>query len=340
MVVRSCTALAFGAALALVSARGASDPPPQKRQKAPVDCRVQGLAEPRANAPIEDSLGRVIARFSGAPARLIVDSFPAQPGGRVRVTTGTGKGSFRLQGFTALHELSLYATLPLAVSQGHLWIAPGKHLTFVSSAPGSIQVEPRVSRPFAQSFRAWAPCSALALAPGTPTKLTPKDDRTGYVLRGSELELLADPRRTETRVTTLKRAADAAPVLFFGSELRGEWLRVEYRGDVIIDAWARARDLEAVPRGEVIVELAPDTGAAGSARLAVQGDPRVVKALREVGIRTRASESEAPIGVIEPEAEAYVLDVVAGWVSVMPKGLEVVPRPDGQFWVRADELGM
>jgi hypothetical protein len=66
----------------------------------------------------------------------------------------------------------------------------------------------------------------------------------------------------------------------------------------------------------------------------------VVKAPREVAIRARASDSDTPIGVIEPEAEAYVLDVVAGWVSVMPKGLEVVPRPDGQFWVRAEELGM
>jgi hypothetical protein len=72
----------------------------------------------------------------------------------------------------------------------------------------------------------------------------------------------------------------------------------------------------------------------------VQGEPRVVRAVREVPFRARAVETEPPIGVIEPEAEAFVLDVVAGWVSVMPKALQVVPRPDGQFWVRAEELGM
>lgn len=298
------------------------------------------MAEPRANAPIQDAQGRVLARFSGAPARLVVDGFPAESAGRVRVTTGTGKGSFRLRGFTPVRALSLYATAPLAVSQGHLWIAPGKHLAFVSGALGAIQVETRVSAPFDQRFRTWAPCSALALAPVTPVRSTPKGDARGYVLRGSRLELLADPRRADARVATLKRTAGAAPVLFFGSELRGEWLRVEYRGDVIIDAWARARDLEAVSNGEILEPLPSDAGKAVASRLAVQGEPRVVRALREVPFRARALDSEPPLGVIEAEAEAYVLDVVAGWVSVIPKALEVVPPPEGQFWVRAEELGM
>jgi hypothetical protein len=35
-----------------------------------------------------------------------------------------------------------------------------------------------------------------------------------------------------------------------------------------------------------------------------------------------------------------VLDLVAGWASVMPKTLNVVPGPDGQFWVKAADLGI
>jgi hypothetical protein len=162
----------------------------------------------------------------------------------------------------------------------------------------------------------------------------------GYVVRRSRLELLGDPRTPEARLVTLLPSPHAPPALFFGREQRGEWMRVEHRGDLIIDAWARAGDLEAISHAERVEAMPADTASHSSARLAVQGEPRVVRALREVPFRARPLESDAPLGVIEPEAEAFVLEVAAGWVSVMPKALQVVPRPDGQFWVRAEELGM
>ena len=74
--------------------------------------------------------------------------------------------------------------------------------------------------------------------------------------------------------------------------------------------------------------------------MAVQGEPRVVKPVREIPLRANAKESEATIGVVEPGAETFVLDVVAGWASVMPKALNVVPGPEGQFWVKASDLGI
>ena len=66
----------------------------------------------------------------------------------------------------------------------------------------------------------------------------------------------------------------------------------------------------------------------------------MVKPARDVPLRAAAKESEATIGVVEPGAETFVLDVVAGWASVMPKAMNVLPGPDGQFWVKASDLGI
>jgi hypothetical protein len=345
MAAHRCTAFGLGLVTLFGASRAASDPPEGARARSvkatlSAGCRVQGSATPRANAPIEDAQGRLLARFSGAPTLLVADSFPSRPGGRVRVTTGTGKGSFRVQGFTPVHEIPLYSTAPIAVSPGHVWIAAGKSLAYLSSGRNAIRIEKRVAVPFDQSFRAWAPCASIAFEPPALPSFTPEGIAQNYVIRRSRLELLGDPRRPDARVLTLVSSPQPPQALFFGREERGEWVRVEHQGELIIDAWARAVDLEALPRGQGLDQLAPQSSLPFSARLAVQGEPRVVRASREIPFRARADDSEMPLGVIEAEAEAFVLDVVAGWVSVMPKALQVVPRPDGQFWVRAEELGM
>lgn len=342
----------FACGLALAGLSGTTPAPAEPEVKAPraetrraaVGCRVQGVTRPRANAAIEDVRGRLLARFSGAPTRLVVEAFPAGRGGRVRIATGTGRGSFRVNGFTRVRDLPLYSTEPIAVSSGHVWIAPGRSLAFIASGRGALRVEKRVGAPFDQSFRAWAPCASLALAPPEPPAApravaAPVTELTSYAARRPRLELLGEPRRSSARVATLTPAPDAPPPLFIGREQRGEWVRVEHRGEVIIDAWARAADLEPLAR---VAAFAPLGGgvAPAAAPLAVQGEPRVVRTLREVPFRAAALETEPAIGVIEPDAEVYVLDLVSGWASVMPKALEVVPRPDGQFWARAEELGM
>jgi hypothetical protein len=57
-------------------------------------------------------------------------------------------------------------------------------------------------------------------------------------------------------------------------------------------------------------------------------------------VRGTAKDGAPIVGVIEPDAEAYVIDVMAGWVSVLPKALDVVPPDGGTFWVKKTELGL
>jgi hypothetical protein len=312
---------------------GTSGPP-----SAVATCVLRGVTEPRINANIEDSQGRVVARFSGAPTALVATDFPVDARGRVHIQTGTGAGGFRVRGYLQVQDLPLYTASNVPVIARHLWIAAGRGVTFLGAAPGRMRIEKRVSSPLAQTFSAWAPCSAIVLAAPLPSTWSPPADARGWLLKAQTLELYDQPAGSV--LTTLTRANDVDAVAFYGSERRGDWLGITHHGDVIVDAGARARDLSALPAGEIMDQLAPRTSTRSPAHLAIQGEPRVVKPVREVPLRAVAKENDPPIGVIEPGAETYVLDIVAGWASVMPKALNVVPGPDGQFWVKATDLSI
>jgi hypothetical protein len=301
-------------------------------------CVLRGVAEPRVNASIEDTQGRVIARFSGAPTALLASDFPSDARGRVRVETGTGAGGFRVRGLLAVADLPLYTTTNVPVVAGHVWIGARRAVTFVGSSPGRLRVEKRLLQPFAQTFAAWAPCNMLSLATSPPAGWSPDGDARGYVLKNAALELFDQP--SGTLLATLTRARDLDSVLFFSTEKRGDFVNLSYHGEVLVEAWARARDLSALAPGETQDQLAPRAYTKNPPRLAVQGEPRVVKPERAVPLRATAKEGDAAIGVVEPGAETYVLDVVAGWASVMPKAMNVVPGPDSQFWVKASDLGI
>ena len=115
-------------------------------------CVLRGIAEPRVNANIEDSQGRVIARFSGAPTALLASDFPTDARGRVRIETGTGAGGFRVRGQLAVGDLPLYTTSNVAVVPDHVWIGARRSVSFLAGAPGRLRVEKRLSQPFSQSF--------------------------------------------------------------------------------------------------------------------------------------------------------------------------------------------
>lgn len=313
--------------------RGSVGPP-----SASPTCTLRGIAEPRVNADIEDAQGHVVARFSGAPTPLVASDFPLDARGRVRIETGTGAGGFRIRGLLAVSDLPLFTASDVAVIADHVWLAPGRAVGFVTSAPGRLRVEKRLTQPLAQTFATWAQCSALALAAMPTPSWAPRGSARRYVLKKGSLELFDRPDGSS--LLNITRAQDSEGVLFFSNEEKSDWLSLEYHGDVIIQAWARSKDVVALPSGEVSDQLGPRSSLRSPARLAIQGEPRIVKPVRDAPLRASARESDAPIGVIEPGAETYVLDVVAGWASVMPKALNVVPAPDRQFWVKTSDLGI
>jgi hypothetical protein len=158
------------------------------------------------------------------------------------------------------------------------------------------------------------------------------------MLKQDSVDLFSGPQGSS--VGTLFKTPGTGALLFFSNEQSGGMVHVEYHADIIVDAWARATDLTALPPGETMDQIATLPPRRGTPRLALPGNPRVVRALREVPLRGAAKDAATILGVIEPEAEAYVIDIMAGWVSVMPKALDVVPLDGGAFWVKKSELGL
>jgi hypothetical protein len=286
---------------------------------------------------ITDAGGRPVARFSGAETSLVVLGLSTAAPSRARIETGIGQGGFRVRGFIEARKLPVATSEDVPVVAGRVFIGARRSVTVLAVTPGKVQIEKKVTSPLSQSFTTFTTCSRLTLGTPTPPGWSPAGHARGFVLRRSALELYDG--REGNAVSVLHKAPEVAGVLFFSTEESAAWVRLEYHGEVVVDAWAKRSDLEALARGETMDQLASPPFVRSPARLALPNAPRLVRAPRVIPLRTAAKEGE-PIGVIEAGAEAYVIDVVAGWVSVLPKALEVVPLENGQFWVKKEELGI
>ncbi|HOU90937.1 MAG TPA: hypothetical protein PLU22_07825 [Polyangiaceae bacterium] len=303
-------------------------------------CAFEGLATLPPDLFIEDlpAGGKVIGRFTGGPTALRVSAFPpAGALGRARVATGTGTGSFRLVGYAQADRIPLFATQPLPVVPGHLWIGDQREVRVVGSRGDRLEVELRLTEPFRQDFRTETSCATLSLAAGTPAGWDVPGDARGYVVAADQIELYDQPGRDRALVTVLSFANGT---LLWSREAQDGFVHVEYHGGIVIDAWAKERHLRALPPGETRDAAAPPRRQPGTPQLRMDDIPREIVTRKEVSLRSGAAESAPVIGAIEPNTRTYVLDVVAGWASVLPRSLHVAPPDQGQFWASATELGL
>jgi hypothetical protein len=312
-----------------VCAQGAAAGPP---------CTLRGVSQLPTNTPIYASDGKAIARFSGSDSPLSAGAPDAR--GWAVVETGTGSGSFRIKGQIEANKIPVFTAQSLPVVAGHVWIGAHRRVTLIGAAPGRLKVQKVLSFPLAQTVSAWGPCSAFSLTAGTPPGWSYAGDARGYILKQGTLDLFDNAGPNNLLVHTLFKAPEADGVLFYSTEQRGGWVHVEHQGEIMVNAWAKLPELKALPAGETMDQLAQPTTTRNPARIAVQGEPRTVRTWREVPLRAAAKDNDAIIGVIETGTDTYVLDVMAGWASVMPKSLNVMPVENGGFWVKASDLGV
>ncbi|HTQ07686.1 MAG TPA: hypothetical protein VMI54_27705 [Polyangiaceae bacterium] len=309
-------------------------PPSEPGQR----CVLDGIVEFAPNTPIQNTEGRVIGRFSGGASHVALTELTFGSTPRAQIVTGNARGTFRLRGFVAASDVPLFTTASVPVAAGHLAIAEHRRVALTSVSPDKLKIEHAAAPPLGQTFTAWTTCNALSLVPGTPSGWSPPGDARGYALRRDSLELLDAPNGAAVGV--VRRAPGAPSVLFFGGEQSAGFVHVERHTDVDIDAWVRANDVAALPRGETMDQAEPPVTTAGAPHLALATEPRVVRSTREVALRSETRELSPPIGVIGADTETYVIDVMAGWASVMPKAMDVIPPDGGAFWVKKSELGL
>ena len=268
---------------------------------------------------------------------MALGDFPADPtAGRARVGTSLGSGAFRLDGWVAPAAIAVFTTRDVAVQPGHVWIADAQRVRLVSASSGGLGVEVTVAGSGGQAVRATAPCDALALQPGAPTAMEVPGNGRGYVSRGTLVDLFDEPSSTGAPFTL--QVMEGASQLFWSTETRAGFVHVKARGNLAIDAWAKASHLEPLKKGEMVDWFLPPTTAFAGAQLALDKPPRVFQATRSIPVRAHRDDKETPIGAIEAGAEVYVMETLLGWTNVLPKHLGLTPEGDGGFWVPSSEV--
>jgi hypothetical protein len=304
------------------------------------ECRLSGTSSMPLDVTIyaHDKGDAKNARFTGMNSALVVMELPGSMPRRAHIVTGDGRGGFAIDGWVNAEQLPLHAATNLPVVAGHVWIQAGQRVEFESRQHNQIRVQRTLASPFSQSFPATTTCNNVSLGPGTASapEEMPKGAR-GYSLDHNELSVSNDPRGEPT--FKLVRSTATSSVFLYGTEKNGDWVRVRYFGAIGIDAWARLSDVRLLPLGERVDEYTPTTQSE-SARLRIIETGRVVTVTERLQLRLRPSPDAPAVGDIEPATETLILDVAAGWASVLPKGLNVAPPADRKFWVEARKVGI
>lgn len=299
-------------------------------------CIVSGSALIAKDALIHGAASgdQPIAKFTGASAPLKATNFPHDvTTGRVQINTGAG---FRIEGFMDPRQLPVYAARDLSVVPGHIWISTGHALRIVGATPGQLQLELPAAAGLAAPIRTTTSCDALTFSRNAQPPYEVEGYARGYLSKQSELNIYGsaggDP------VYTLRIAGDGSGLLFWGKTMRNGFVHVTSRSSIYVDGWVKLKDVRALPRGELMDQLAAPDRYVSPAQLALNEFQREMRSPKEIKLYFGRGEATPIIGVIEPDAEIYVLETVVGWASVLPKKLHVLPVADRAFWVQASAL--
>jgi hypothetical protein len=334
--VRSLGRALACAALLAVSSRPSRAKPPEPAPS----CGQRGRAVFDASTTLVDVDGHPIARFSGGESAVTFLAPPVEGSELSKIETGTGRGSFRLQGFVKASELRLYTTSSVPIVSGHVWLAAGTRVIAAAASGGKVRVEKQLTKPFQQRVSASAECSALSFSQASSAPFSMPISARVFVMKGNELELYGAVPPIGSPLITLLRSPEVEGVSFFSREQRGGFVHVQYHGDVNVDAWAKAEQLTPLPRGESIDVPQSSYSLSSPPELQLPEPPRTVKTKRELALRSAPRDSERPIGVVEIDTDVFVLETAGAWAKVLPKSLHVLPYGDRAFWVKTAELGV
>lgn len=306
-------------------------------------CRIEGVAHPSADTAIYDAArgASVVATFTGAGVAITMNGVPAS-GNNGRASVDIGKPSgFVISGFVDLEALPVLSQRRIAVVKDHVFIEAGQQVAVVDSRAGTLKVRYEPHRSLAGAFEGWAGCKDLGFDRPRPAPASQiPGNAQSYLFRRGDLSLFSQAGGGNAPASTLELAPGKAPLLFYALQTEGSWARVLHEGDLVIDAWVPLSKLEALPPGELVDHVQPAAREEGPATLTLGSDARAVRAAGAGTIRLGPKLDAKPVGRVAAGSELFVVDVVLGWASVLPKSLFVNSVEGTHFWVKASELGL
>jgi hypothetical protein len=313
-----------------------ADPPPPAGSGP--GCVLSGTATVPKDSPIfsAPSAGNRIALFSGAASLLRANNFPTDAStGRMQVNTG---GGFRIEGFMDPRVASVVAVRDLPVIAGRVWISAGRQLRVLGATAGQLRVELGAGGALSAPVQATALCDAFSYGRAPSPVFEVPGQARGFVAQRGELELFGSAAGDLAYV--IHASGQGNGLLLWGQEVRGSYVHVISRFELFVDGWVRRGDVSPLPRGEMMDQALPPEQVQNSPTLAVQNYQVIIQAPRNVTLRYGRGDNQPSIGEIEAGTEVYVMDVVLGWASVIPKALNVLPPDDRAFWAKATDLGL
>jgi hypothetical protein len=278
--------------------------------------------------------GTPIAGFATQEVSLELSDVPAETSGRAKVKT---TGPVRIEGWIDATKVPLVAKHDVPVVPSHVWIGRGEPLKLKGAMPGKLKVSTTISAT-QQKLDAKAACADVGIGRIKVDEPTLPSAAKKYVLKKTSLDLYDDP--SGGTVFTIEVPNAESGVLLYSTEAKGAWIHVQHNGMFVVDAWAKAADLKPFPKGEMLDALGGGSMVSISpAKLKVDGSTKIVKLGKDTSIRLNPNDAVKPIGVIEADAEVIVVDTVGGWSRVYPKGLEIIPPDNKDFWMKAADLG-
>ncbi len=328
-------------ATAPIAANLASKPAPNAAVSggAKSGCTLMGTALPDLDLSVVDADGRPVARFGGVAVQLTVSDLPERADGKTQITTG-GVGRLRVSGFVPMRSLPIYLKQDLAIVKGHVTLLKGTAVEYAGRAGDQIRISVKTVNAIAETYNATVACDALTVEAQKPNKWAPPGHARGYLMKQSVAPLFDKPGTDARHIGSIHLASDARGILFYGDRREGDFVHVLYRRDVGIDGWMGVKDLEILPRGEVMDQSVSKYAPPTDKRLKMKAEGQLYKAQSEIPLYGKADPKLPPIGTVTKDTELYVLDVMVGWANVLPKQLDVVPLGEKHFWVKASELGM
>jgi hypothetical protein len=301
--------------------------------EARADCTVRGTATvPKSVQIFAASKGTdVIATFTGQPVPASL-AFAGAP--RAALSTG---GGFTIEGYVEPNAVPVFTTRNVTVAEGHVWIGQGRPVSVVSATDASVQVEYKVPMPVDQTVRGSTICEGLALAPPSTHSAPPPEGARAWVTKRVPLMLRGKPGGDG--VFRFGSESSKGALLFWGTEQRGGAVKIALASDLVVDAWADARDLEAMPKGEMLDAVATaGTTVVKPPKVTLGGSAKIVKAPVGMPLRGKGDDSAPVIGSVQAGTEVAVLETILGWSNVVPTSFALMPPTGGGFWVKADVL--
>lgn len=331
----ACSAALF----VLVHAHGAlADDPAPAATPTVSSCVLKGSQPPPKGTQIHDAAtgGRVIAELSGAIVPLQISEIPFDPTtGRAKIQTSNGVAAVRIEGYSSPSAFTVYAVKDLPIASGHVWISDGQKVKLSKTTASTVTAEITIAGSQSQVAKGTAACDAYALEKGTVTTFTVPGNGRGYQMKSTSLDLYDDASGTSVFSLSM---LEGTGQLFWSTESKAGFVHVQMRGDITVDAWAKASALNPLKKGEMLDQAAPSQTVVTGAILSLDKPPPLLKAAKDIPIRARRDEKEKSIGVIETGAEFYVTETIVGWANILPKHLGMTPPTDGGFWILSSDV--